>query len=259
MRKKKLHLLALALVPMLTIMVVSTLQEKEEVCEGPRLRVLLLAMASGSDLETSRQIAKPVSDQLIRRVVPGCGFLGAEVVPRNPASNLTPEFKALLPEQTRVADRAPVREELIAQARRYVWAHLLDPLSNATNIGSSPFLAATVAVADEVAAKGYMPKHLVIVFTGDGLVNEQWNGTLLDFGRDQANPAVLSDVSSQLKPLAGACVLLVGLGRASRHDASVLRRARERLAKVFNDAGVRFQATVTKQLPSDCPPAQKAR
>jgi hypothetical protein len=219
---------------------------KKPVCEGKPQRLVIVGMTTPSDLESSKKLAGPVTDQAIAKAVKSCGSVTVGVVDES-AENLALYSKTLTPKKKTAINPKPQRTQMTDIAETFVKEHYLDPLNRQNKpTKGSPFFSVSAKIRQELAAKGIHATAVVI--TGDGVfVDVTPTGKKVDARAANVSDAALDEFVPLLKGLP-KCMMLIGDARGSGLDLNKLRRTSQQFVATFAKAGVTVQPTSSSEL-----------
>ena len=223
------------------------------VCEGRPATLQEVAMTSTSDIETAKALAGPISDQLIAEAVRTCGTLQVGIADAHPETLVLHSVK-LVPAQLEAYNPKVLRDDMTAEAKKFVRQHLLDPLARIKKgTPTSPFLGVSAKVAQESKVRGITGSKLIIV--GDTVAVENTpSGRRIDMRGASVSAAALREFVPLLKG-GPSCVMIIGEAIGSKLPAERIRAAGAMLKRTYNQAGVQFAASSSPDLPASCPKA----
>jgi hypothetical protein len=227
-------------------------QKKVAVCQGKSENLVLVPSTSISDLETDRLLAPRVTEQIVERAAESCGSITVGLQNNRPTADLELVTLELSPARDEAFNRNPDVRDMVEDGTAFVEKHLLEPLSKVQATDGSPFLGTLVRIRDELDVHGLIPATIVLL--GDGIsVEEAPNGEgYINFTHETVDADLVRAFEPLLRPLTGSCVMLLGAGADSELPDSRLREARAILGKTIENAGGKFVATRSPDLPASC-------
>jgi hypothetical protein len=224
--------------------------EKEAICDKSHgvTNYTVIGFSSTSDLNTAREYAPKVIEDVLPRVAKSCGTLAVAVATNRP-QDLKLQLHSMKPAEETANNAKTQRKVLTKKAKQFAKKHLLDELATTKPTAGSPFLATIAAVTGEAAANPVFKGTLVLIGDAQSIEASPVEGKpRIDFRKDVPQSA-LDDFKLKGGP---SCVIIMGAGQGASSDSRVIA-ARAMLKKTLNRAGIGFVDSSSTTVPAGCP------